>query len=612
MQLPCYNPPTYFTNIIIMKRTSLHKHIYKVKNSYVIVKSLNNKRKSFGSFKNLNDAIEHRDKLKANGWKPLPKTEEELSKEYYKHIQRTGNKRQYHIHNKKDEYIGTTVQIEEALMFRDLYLNTPKNECPPIKSVDLKTNNPYYDNGLKYPLPERLVLVKRTSGYGTGTIVVKGETSFHVHHGKKGNGFHSYVCACPTWEMAEYVRMEMNKVNWDKSKLPGIIDGYPKYYSYLLRFYNYIHTHDNGYNVAVPKTHSSNGALEIYRYRKLEDALYERDFLVENNWDYDLLVETLDDNLNPYYDMTLPPFPTRRIRNVSERNYHEEELTAVMEMIREGKDQIEICETLNILSVTLRNWLKNGWGSSFNEFKKLTLAGENPLEVLEKQELIYQPDLSRAKPNNFNGNVHRMKRGSYQVMRKGEYYGAYPNEKLARKIVKELKKVDWDKSKLKQIHEKIGYTSPVMSKRWVYKGGRKWYVRRKDKNRHMVTYGGWHDKRIACIVRDLLIKYGWKVENMQWIEEIAVWTVQMMDLLPYAMFGQVTLEDIAYFESECETPYCIPARTPGKYIVTKWSNGHAIHYGTYSESKAKEVIEFLEDNNWDKDLLKIMQEMGGI
>ena len=45
-------------------------------------------------------------------------------------------------------------------------------------------------------------------------------------------------------------------------------------------------------------------------FRKLSDALYERDALFFCNFDYDLLVEC--DLENKYENMELPPFPERR------------------------------------------------------------------------------------------------------------------------------------------------------------------------------------------------------------------------------------------------------------------------------------------------------------
>ena len=609
-----------------MKRTSIHKHIYKIGNKYSIDKSINNQVIHFKTCDTLDKAIKYRDKLKKNGWEPLPEDETEKQKrqvkEYYMRIGRHGNR--YHVRNNNDDYIGTTKIIEEALYFRDLYRTWPKNKVPRMNTVDLVTDNPYYLEGLKYPLPERLELPPDNSMYGKGSIIKKGETSFHVHHGKKP----SYICACQSIEMAEYVRAEMNKVDWDKSRLQEILDNYPKYYTWLLFFYQYISKHRvwnqqtknkkvyDGWEITIPKEYlEKEKSLEkIGVYKNIEDALFERDFLVANDWNYDLLVETIDDRENPYYDMDLPTYPTRKIRNISKRNYREKELTDIMMLIQEDPSlsQRDIADKLGITDITIRNWLKRLYNTDYLEFKRLVLDGVNPLDVLERNEQIIQPDLSTAKPNNYKGYVHHMKNGNYNISKGGEYYGTYKDEKLARKIAKDLMKCNFDKSKLKAIQKKHGYTSPVMSKRWVYKQGRKWAVRRKDKNRKMITYGVYEDKKIAVMVRDMLLLYGFKLELMPMIEDTVTWINDIQELLPSTMFGKVTFEDIEYVNVSERPMYMRPAQTPGKYIVTKYINGRSVHYGTFPEDKAIEVVEFLQDNNWDKELLNVMQEMGEI
>ena len=293
-----------------MKRTSVHKHISKTGNTYSIDKSINNKVIHFKSCKTLDEAIKYRDRLIANNWQPLPETDEEKLerniKEYYKRIQINSRKTGYAIRNDKDEYLSHAKTIEEALYYRDLYRSYEKGTTPSSNDLDLKTDNPYIRDGLKYPLPERLVLPERDSEYGKGTIVKKGETSFHVHHGSRANGGKSYVCACPTIEMAEYVKAEMNKVDWDMDELQRIIDDYPRYYTWLLFFYQYIHKTDKGkYEILIPKEYLDEGkTLELIGvYNQIEDALFERDFLVENNWDYEALVYSINDEENHYYDM---------------------------------------------------------------------------------------------------------------------------------------------------------------------------------------------------------------------------------------------------------------------------------------------------------------------
>ena len=606
------------------RKNPLYKHIYKVGNSYSIVKSVKGKRIHFKTCRTLNEAIRYRDEVKRNGWKKLPMTDDELrekeAKDYYRHVQ-VASGRYYHVRNSRDEYLGMSKSIEEALWFRDRFINMPKDKIPRAKDIDLQTGNPYIENGLKYPLPERLIVPEHESTYGMGSIVKKGETSFHIYQGKKDKDHSYYVCACPTYEMAHYVRQEMNKVGWDRNRLQEILDNYPKYYTKLLFMYQYIHQkldkngEPTGKWVIVPPVGENNGKLEHIIYSNLEDAMYDRDFLKEHDWDYDLLVEIIDDEKNPYYDMEIPPCPTRRIKRVKERDYHEKELREVAELIRQGYSQGQICEMLGISEVTLRHWLKTCWNSSYQEFDMLIGYGENPFEVLEKAELIYQPDMSRALPNNWNNWVSYLQKADRWQVRKGkETYGTYPSEKLAHKISNDLQKVNWDKSKLRSIQAKHGHVSLPFSKRWIYRQGNKWAVRRKDKDKRMISYGAWHDRRIAVIVRDMLLEHGFTIDNRDWIVEIAEWSVEMTDLCGNTMFGKMTLEDITYINREDVQEHYLyeTQNAPGHYQVRKRVNGKFTSFGTYPKDKAIRVRDFLMDNNWDGELLKVMQEMGEI
>ena len=96
--------------------------------------------------------------------------------------------------------------------------------------------------------------------------------------------------------------------------------------------------------------------------------------------------------------------------------------------------QREITEELDINAVSLRNWLHK-WNTNWDEFKNIIHNGENPLEVLEKKERIYQPDLSRALPNNWNNWVSYLKKlNRYQVRKGTETFGVYESEELAHNI----------------------------------------------------------------------------------------------------------------------------------------------------------------------------------
>ena len=82
------------------------------------------------------------------------------------------------------------------------------------------------------------------------------------------------------------------------------------------------------------------------------------------------------------------------------------------------------------------------------------------------------------------------------------------------------------------------------------------------------------------------------------------------------MFGKSTLEDICYINYSESTPkkepYLYEHKKPGHYQIRKRINGKFTNFGTYPYDKAIQVRDFLKDNDWNKELLELMQEMGEI
>ena len=118
------------------------KYIHKTPHgTYTIVKNVNGKMTSFGTYKNFNEACNIRDELIERDWEPLPKTDEYYKKEYYKNIGKSGER--YKV-RWIDGYAGTVDTIEEALYFRDIVAEH-KGQCGKPEEYDLKTNNPYMD-----------------------------------------------------------------------------------------------------------------------------------------------------------------------------------------------------------------------------------------------------------------------------------------------------------------------------------------------------------------------------------------------------------------------------------------------------------------------------------
>ena len=602
------------------KEKKLPKYIRFNNNRYVITKWINGKCKYFKSFKTLGEAADYRNRLIDNNWEPLPLTDEEVRekniKEYYKGIYLSCNHLQYVVNNKWSDYVGLCTTIEEALYLRDLYYLIKEFEKP--SDLDLKKDNKYIINGLKYPVPERLKKVEKSS-YGSGAIVKKGEFSYHiVHGGKKGK---RYYCACRTYEQAYYTRKKLQECNWDHKQLPRIQKEYPEWYTWLMEFYKFIHldydlkrrTGRVQYRISIPRDYLEDGvSLEhIWGYNNVEDALYERDWLVANNWDYDSLVYGIDDSKNPYYNMEVPPYPQRKIRNLVDRDYHEEELTRIFELICEDNKitQEEVCERVGIKnSMNLRNWLKKFWNSTWSEFRQISLTGENPINVLEKERRIYQPDLSRPMPSNFKGWVQKngnCKRNPFQVRKGNVEYGYYPTEAMARKVVKKLVACNWDKSKLPAIKKSVGY-QPLPVRNNVYPQGKGWIIRRKNKERKMINYGYYKDKRIAELTRDFLKENNWNKEIYPRLREEAEYVIELLDTLQGTMFhanNNTLIEyNIELIEEESSNKYYY--LTQGRYQVTKSVNGKTEYFGVYNtEEEAQEIVEILKLNNWDKTVL---------
>ena len=490
--------------------SALRKYVHRANNRWVVQKHINGKLKSFKAFRKLNDAINYRDELIANNWEePQEEIEAKKQREYYKHVHLNRLKRKYKIYNTKSQYIGTVTTIEEALYYRDLYSDCPTRVPKPYE-VDLTTDNPYIIDGLRYPLPERLMKQDNYDDvYGKGSIQKRSKSSYRVMYNK------TRFATCRTYEQAYYVRQELRKCDWDKNQVDRILEDYPKWYTWLMDFYRYINRnqHGEGYVVNYPREFTVDNKIERVTYSNLEDALFERDFLVENGWDYDSLVYSIDDSENPYYDMELPPYPERKIRNCSERNTYVNELNTMRDFILDGVHRQEnVAVLMDTNPQNFRNWLRR-YNTNWLDFVYLVMSGEDIWSVLEFEEKYYTPDLSPSMPSNYSGYVHRTqsKRSPYCVARKGEYYGAYKDKKTAKKVVSELRKCNWDKSQLKSIQEKVGVKPFLNTKRWVYpvNKGKSWMIRKKDKSRRMINYGCYKDKRVAEKVRDLLLENDW-------------------------------------------------------------------------------------------------------
>lgn len=496
------------------------KNIYKnAQGKYYIQRIRNKERIHYGMYDTFQEALKARDELIRNGW-IKEQTEEQKIKEYYRGICVSNNN--YYVY-RGSKYMGTTTTIEEALLYRDLCKENEWEMERRPKDMDLKTNNPYLEYGLDYPLPERLILPEKKPKR-LGCISGKGKQFYGLTLGRE------YYGGYRTYEMAWYVREEMNKCGWDKSKLEQIVEDYPIWYTWLMKFYKFVNPRDNGWIVSIQPKYSNTGKLEHLYFYRLEDALWERDLLLKYDWNEELLIECADDSKNPYYDMELPPYPQRKVRNLSDRKDRTDLFNTLFNIIQEDPNlpMLEIAKLAGTNEVTIRNILKKEYDSDWAEFRTLCESGENPNEVLVQKPKIYKPDLKRYFSNTNYVSYYKDHKTPYSIYYRGGYYGAYPTRELANKISNDLQACNWDKSKLKEIQAKHGWQSVIGSKRWV---NPVYYTSKKTGERYIVNYnvrkkgkgsfGTYKDKRVASLVRDLLLLCDWDKTKLDKIKDFA-------------------------------------------------------------------------------------------
>lgn len=507
------------------------KNIYKNnQGKYYVQKIINGEAKNYGMFDTFHEAMKRRDECVRNGWVWEPTLHQRV-KEYYKCIHVKGNK--YNIY-RTHKYFGVCDTIEEALWFRDKCLESDWN-VPKPQELDLITGNPYLENGLDYPLPKRLRLPGKVTRRPVGTIVKgKGDQSYAVMKNK------DYFGCYRTFEMAYYVLSKLRECDFDKGQLDQIIEDYPVWYTELMYFYQYIFKKGKGWCINITPKNSESGKLEHLYFRRIEDALWERDLLVKYDWNEELLIECADDTKNPYYDMTLPPYPQRKIKNIQERVDRTGMFNRMTSLLLVGANQEEISDELGMTSVTLRNILKREFSISFIDFRRIVESGEDPNEVLTQKKKIYQPDLKRYYRNNNFVSYYKSLKSPYCIYHKNkdrvsEYFGAYPTRELANKISNDLQACNWDKSKLLEIQRRHGwespksnpyitkryYTSKVTGERYV----QNYQVRKKDKG----SFGTYKDNRVAELVRDLLVDCDWDKDKYPMIREFAEYTIKLID-----------------------------------------------------------------------------------
>ncbi len=103
-------------------------------------------------------------------------------------------------------------------------------------------------------------------------------------------------------------------------------------------------------------------------FKKLSDALYERDALIHCNFDYDLLVEY--DIKNKYENMDLPPFPKKRSKGrIKGNNIKKDKIEGkilfdhkIKQFYIKKEDKIyQYCDTMTEAYYIKKKLIENKW-----------------------------------------------------------------------------------------------------------------------------------------------------------------------------------------------------------------------------------------------------------
>lgn len=360
--------------------------------------------------------------------------------------------------------------------------------------------------------------------------IYKHDNQWRIEKSIKGHRHHygSY----PLLEYAQYLRDRLEECNYDEKELSRIKQEYPKYYTEAIRFYQMIRKIDSKTPWQVMDTRKQ--PIEIIAVcSKVEDALWERDLYLEYEDDIQSICE--DTRPNPYYEMKLPYWQTRRPRGGTRfpRSF-KQEINNYIKLIKKGTHRIgEAAKASNCNPITIRTQLRH-YGATWTDLKYMVQNNVDPWTVLKDQRVkIIQPDLNNYRsPNNY---VHKGETpGTWTIQRKKIYYGTYPDKKLAQNIAYDLKQCDWDKKELPRIQKKFKHKSMVMSKKWVYPNKPNgevisWSVRHKDKSRKMINYGTYKDYSYATLVRYYLICCGWDKSKLVECQRLAQQDLDMVN-----------------------------------------------------------------------------------
>ena len=153
-------------------------------------------------------------------------------------------------------------------------------------------------NKLNKTYPKHICFNKRSTKYFIEKVI---------------NNKKHYFGTYSTLEEAEYEVKRLKENNWN-----GLFNKKQSNFYHNIRFH---HNRNFPYEVYYSTDiNKKKYGQSMACYSCVEDALFDRDRLIECDWDYEVFIETVDDaKPNPYYYQVLPPFPESWNRKKSGR-----------------------------------------------------------------------------------------------------------------------------------------------------------------------------------------------------------------------------------------------------------------------------------------------------
>ena len=205
-----------------------------------------------------------------------------------------------------------------------------------------------------------------------------------------------------------------------------------------------------------------------------------------------------------------------------------------------------------------------------NELKKVDW-NINELSA-ELQEQIVSKPKHYTKYSNGKYTIHK------KCNDKHYHYGVYDTLEEAKKITDLLKDNNWRLSNLSEEELKLIKLNKLNSK-YYHKTRNGNYSVSKVINGIQCYFGTYPDEETTQLVVDELKKHNWIISDC-------------------------SLDIISLQKNSPEPKYYTYNKTHKRYQVHKWIKGHVKSFGYYdTEDEAKQIVELLKQNNWDKECL---------